>query len=97
MPRQVPPAHDGPVNRTLFTFASSNAGSAKTASLRKEATAAAPDPNVWLNNVELIAARRIGRETVQHVSNIYDYYIAYGWWRRNGKRGSRPKPPSSPQ
>jgi hypothetical protein len=27
--------------------------------------------------VEIIAARRIGRETVQYVSNIYKYYIAY--------------------
>jgi hypothetical protein len=24
-----------------------------------------------------VAARRIGRETVQYVSNIYKYYVAY--------------------
>ncbi|MGE5237285.1 MAG: lytic transglycosylase F, partial [Chloroflexota bacterium] len=35
------------------------------------------DPNVWFRNVEVIAAARIGRETVQYVSNIYKYYIAY--------------------
>lgn len=35
------------------------------------------DPNVWFNNVEIVAARRIGRETVQYVSNIYRYTIAY--------------------
>ena len=35
------------------------------------------DPNVWFNNVEEVAAKRIGRETVQYVSNIYKYYIAY--------------------
>jgi membrane-bound lytic murein transglycosylase MltF len=35
------------------------------------------DPNVWFRNVEIIAARRIGRETVQYVSNIYKYYTAY--------------------
>jgi membrane-bound lytic murein transglycosylase MltF len=35
------------------------------------------DPNRWFNNVELIAAREIGRETVQYVSNIYKYYLAY--------------------
>ena len=29
------------------------------------------------NNVERIAAQRIGRETVQYVSNIYKYYVAY--------------------
>ena len=28
-------------------------------------------------NVEIVAAKRIGRETVQYVSNIYKYYVAY--------------------
>lgn len=35
------------------------------------------DPNVWFNNVEQVAAEKIGRETVQYVSNIYKYYVAY--------------------
>ena len=35
------------------------------------------DPDVWFNNVEVVAAKKIGRETVQYVSNIYKYYIAY--------------------
>ena len=35
------------------------------------------DPNGWFGNVEIVAAKRIGRETVQYVSNIYKYYIAY--------------------
>jgi membrane-bound lytic murein transglycosylase MltF len=35
------------------------------------------DPNVWFQNVEMAAAQEIGRETVQYVSNIYKYYIAY--------------------
>ena len=35
------------------------------------------DPNIWFRNVEIIAARRFGSETVQYVSNIYKYYIAY--------------------
>lgn len=35
------------------------------------------DPNIWFDNVEIVAARRFGRETVQYVSNIYKYYIAY--------------------
>ena len=35
------------------------------------------DPNVWFNNVELVAAEKIGRETVTYVSNIYKYYLAY--------------------
>jgi membrane-bound lytic murein transglycosylase MltF len=35
------------------------------------------DPNVWFKNVEIVAAKRIGRETVQYVSNIFKYYVAY--------------------
>ena len=35
------------------------------------------DPNKWFNNVEVVAAESIGRETVQYVSNIYKYYLAY--------------------
>jgi hypothetical protein len=32
---------------------------------------------LWLENVELIAARRIGRETVRYVRNVFKYYLAY--------------------
>lgn len=35
------------------------------------------DPKVWFRNVEVVAAKRIGRETVQYVSNIYKYFLAY--------------------
>lgn len=65
------------MNRALFSFASYNAGPAKVAKLRKEAEEKGLNPNLWFNNVELIAAKRIGRETVQYVSNIFKYYIAY--------------------
>ena len=65
------------MNRTLFCFASYNAGPAKIAQVRKEAAKQGLDPNVWFNNVELVAARMIGREPVQYVSNIFKYYIAY--------------------
>jgi membrane-bound lytic murein transglycosylase MltF len=66
-----------PLDRGLFAFASYNAGPGRVARLRKEAEAEGLDPNRWFNNVELIAAKRIGRETVQYVSNIYKYYLAY--------------------
>ncbi len=65
------------LDQALFTFAAYNAGPAKVAKLRKEAVEMALDPNVWFNNVEVVAAKRIGRETVQYVSNIYKYYTAY--------------------
>jgi membrane-bound lytic murein transglycosylase MltF len=85
------------VNKTLFTFASYNAGPAKIASLRKEATAAGLDSNVWFNNVEVIAARRIGRETVQYVSNIYKYYIAYRLVEEEREARERAKATVKPQ
>jgi membrane-bound lytic murein transglycosylase MltF len=65
------------LNRMLFAFASYNAGPERIRALRKEAAALKLDPNVWFDNVERVAAQRIGRETVQYVSNIYKYYIAY--------------------
>jgi membrane-bound lytic murein transglycosylase MltF len=64
-------------NKMLFGFASYNAGPARVRGLRKKATAMGLDPNVWFYNVEVATAREIGRETVQYVSNIYKYYIAY--------------------
>ena len=65
------------LNQWLFTFAAYNAGPAKVRKLRREASKMGLDPNVWFNQVERVAAKRIGRETVQYVSNIYKYYLAY--------------------
>jgi membrane-bound lytic murein transglycosylase MltF len=65
------------LNKGLFTFASYNAGPAKVAGLRRQAPKMGVDPNQWFGNVEVVAAKVIGRETVQYVSNIYKYYIAY--------------------
>jgi membrane-bound lytic murein transglycosylase MltF len=65
------------LNKGLFAFASYNAGPGRVRSLRRQAAKQGLDPNVWFNNVELVAAQKIGRETVTYVSNIYKYYIAY--------------------
>jgi membrane-bound lytic murein transglycosylase MltF len=65
------------VNKLLFAFASYNAGPARVKELRKKADAMGLDPNVWFRNVEIAAAKSIGRETVQYVRNIYKYYITY--------------------
>ena len=65
------------VNKVLFTFAAYNCGPARVKQLRAEAAEKGLDPNVWLNNVEFIAAARVGQETVNYVSNIYKYYVAY--------------------
>jgi membrane-bound lytic murein transglycosylase MltF len=66
-----------PTDRVLFAFAAYNAGPARVRALRREAQARGLDPNLWFDNVERVAADRIGRETVQYVSNIYKYYVAY--------------------
>ncbi len=66
-----------PLNQDLFTMAAFNAGPAKVVSLRKEAARRGFNPDIWFNNVEMLAAARIGRETVQYVRNIYKYYVAY--------------------
>jgi membrane-bound lytic murein transglycosylase MltF len=65
------------LNQNLFAFAAYNAGPAKIRRMRTETRKAGLDPNVWFGNVDIVVAKKIGRETVQYVSNIYKYYIAY--------------------
>jgi membrane-bound lytic murein transglycosylase MltF len=65
------------IDKGLFAFASYNAGPARVRGLRREAEKRGLNPNVWFNNVEIIAAEKIGAETVTYVSNIYKYYVAY--------------------
>jgi len=65
------------LNKVLFTFAAYNCGPGRMKQLRAEAAAKGLDPNIWIDNVEVIAAERVGAETVNYVSNIYKYYVAY--------------------
>jgi membrane-bound lytic murein transglycosylase MltF len=57
-------------NHNLFGFAAYDMGPEKIQSLRREAEAAKLDPNVWFNNVERVAAARVGQEPVRYVRNI---------------------------
>jgi membrane-bound lytic murein transglycosylase MltF len=66
-----------PIEKALFTFASYNAGPTRILELRKEAAKRGLDPNHWFKNVEYVVAERIGQETVDYVSEIFKYYIAY--------------------
>ena len=66
-----------PFNRDFLTLAAYNAGPARVRKLRAEAAEQGLDPNVWFRNVEVVAARRVGRETVRYVSNITKYWLAY--------------------
>jgi membrane-bound lytic murein transglycosylase MltF len=65
------------LNQWIFSLAAYNAGPAKINRYRKEASKQGYDPYRWFDNVEIIAARRIGRETVTYVSNIFKYFVGY--------------------
>jgi membrane-bound lytic murein transglycosylase MltF len=64
-------------NRTLFAFASYNAGPGNISKMRKETEKRGLDPNQWFNNVEVVTAEKIGIETTTYVRNIFKYYVAY--------------------
>ncbi len=64
-------------NRTLFAFASYNAGPGNISRMRKEAEKRGLDPDKWFNNVEIVTAEKIGIETTTYVRNIYKYYVSY--------------------
>ena len=65
------------MQQELFALASYNAGPNRIRNLRRKAAKRGLDPDIWFGNVEVIASEEIGRETVQYVSNIYKYYLAY--------------------
>ncbi len=73
------------LHRWLFALAAYNAGPAKVMRMRKQAADEGHDPNLWVDNVELVAARQIGRETVHYVRNVFKYYVAYrmAWEKRD--------------
>ena len=66
-----------PKNRLALSWAAYNAGPANVLKMRRKAEKMGLDPNVWFGNVELAAAKTVGREPVQYVRNILKYYIAY--------------------
>ena len=77
MTRYFPDANFDEANRSLFAFASYNAGPGRIARMRKEAGRRNFDPDKWFNNVEIVTAENVGIETTTYVRNIYKYYTAY--------------------
>jgi membrane-bound lytic murein transglycosylase MltF len=65
------------LDQFAFTAAAYNAGPAKIRQLRQQAKANHLNPNKWFDNVEHMAKKNIGNETVQYVANIYKYYFSY--------------------
>ncbi len=66
-----------PAAKMDFAWASYNAGPNRIRRLRKKAQERGFDPNRWFGNVEVLAAEKIGRETVDYVRNINKYFVAY--------------------
>jgi membrane-bound lytic murein transglycosylase MltF len=77
MTRYFPDANFSEQDRTLFAFASYNAGPGAISRMRGDAKKRGLDPDKWFDNVEVVVARRIGLETTTYVRNIYKYYVAY--------------------
>jgi len=65
------------LNRHLLALAAYNCGPGRVSQMRRMAKAKKLNPNLWFDNVEIIAAREIGRETFDYVSNIYKFYASY--------------------
>ncbi len=65
------------LNRHLFALAAYNCGPGNMRKIRRKTKEQGLNENEWFNNVEVMAARHIGVEPVQYVSNIYKYYRAY--------------------
>ena len=82
-----------PLNRMLFGFAAYNAGPTRISRLRRKAAERGLDADRWFHNVELVVAEEVGRETVQYVSNIMKYYVAYSLIADRAQRRESEKPP----
>jgi membrane-bound lytic murein transglycosylase MltF len=63
--------------RLHFTLAAYNAGPGRVAGLRRKAAARGLDPDLWFDNVELVALDTIGHETPDYVASIVRTYVAY--------------------
>jgi membrane-bound lytic murein transglycosylase MltF len=58
-------SHFDDQNRSLFAFAAYNAGPAKIRRLQQKAAAEGLNPDLWFDNVERVAAVKVGQEPVR--------------------------------
>jgi membrane-bound lytic murein transglycosylase MltF len=70
------PGLDAP-RQQLFAIAGYNAGPTRIRDLRRKTAGAGLDPTKWFDNVEVLVAREVGRETLRYVSNIMKYYVTF--------------------
>jgi membrane-bound lytic murein transglycosylase MltF len=69
-----------------------DAGPSRISRLRNRAKNEGLDPNQWFGNVELVAAKDVGQEPVQYVSNIYKYYVAYKLTQEQSRLQTQARP-----
>ncbi|GAB5470866.1 MAG: lytic transglycosylase F [Rhodospirillales bacterium] len=63
--------------RHLMALAAYNAGPTRIAHLRTLAPKHHLDPNRWFGSMEILVGQAVGRQPVDYVRNIFEYYIAY--------------------
>ena len=61
----------------VLASAAYNAGPNRIAQYRKEAARRGLNGNIWFDNVERVAAAKVGAETVQYVKSVSSRYVAY--------------------
>ena len=96
MTKYFPDAKFDEVNRTLFAFASYNAGPGNISKMRKAAEKSGLNPDQWFNNVEIVTAQKIGIETTTYVRNIYKYYVAYKLMKESREAGEKAREQVAP-
>jgi len=84
-----------PLNKGLFTFAAYNAGHGSREAAAQARRPAGLNPNVWFNNVELMAAEKIGRDGDLRRQHLQVLSRVPAHRKRSAPHASRPKRPSS--
>ncbi|MGR6859631.1 transglycosylase SLT domain-containing protein [Aliivibrio salmonicida] len=64
-------------NQMYFSLAAYNAGPANVRKMRRMAVKHGYNPNIWFNNVEIMARKYVSKEPVHYVKNISRYYVIY--------------------
>ncbi|WP_434051426.1 MAG: transporter substrate-binding domain-containing protein [Roseibium sp.] len=79
---------DEQANQTFFALAAYNAGPSRFEKLREKAKQQGYDPDKWFGNVEWIVAAQIGRQPIEYVGNIYQYYVVFHNARKHEETGT---------
>jgi membrane-bound lytic murein transglycosylase MltF len=66
-----------PDARLDLALAAYNMGRGRLRYVRRMASERGLDPDVWFDNVELMALERVGQEPVRYVANVNRFYVAY--------------------